>query len=280
MSKRPLLDRILARAEDDPNIMAVVMTGSRASLRRTPDEWSDYDVELICDAPAPLADDDAWFHALGDVLTFLRLSAEDGAHQTRLVIFSDGEIDFSLCGRDRLDGQAGSLCDLYRRGYRVLYDPDGITAVLPEPDGEHERRPPPTADEFDHAVRTFWFEAHHQAGYLARGELWALKFRDGTMKKYLRRMLEWRAVAADPEADVRHIGHGMRRWVGEEVWRDLHTAWAGFDAASSHRATVATCTLFGRYAREVAAAFGFEYRQRAEDLILERVRGVESGAPS
>jgi aminoglycoside 6-adenylyltransferase len=275
MGDHPLLDRILVWADEEPNIMAVVMTGSRASLRSPPDAWSDTDVELICDDPAPLAADDGWFHDLGDVLTFLRLSAEDGAHRTRLVVYTEGEIDFSLCGRDRITGQEDGLCDLYRRGYRVLYDPGGITAVLPQADGEHERRPLPTADEFDHAVRTFWFEAYHQAGYLGRGELWALKFRDGTMKKYLRRMLEWRALAVDPEADVRHIGRGMRRWVGEEGWRDLHAAWGGLDAASSHRATVATCVLFGRYAREVAAAFGFTYRQRAEDHVLGRVRGVE-----
>ena len=276
MGDHLLLDRILSWAKDDPNVRAVVMTGSRASGRGRPDDWSDTDVELICDDPSPLAGDDAWFHAFGDVLTFLRLSAEDGAHQTRLVVYTEGEVDFSLCGHDRLTGQQDGLGDLYRRGYRVLYDPDGIAAALPEADGEHERRPPPTADEFDHAVRTFWFEAYHQAGYLARGELWALKFRDGTMKKYLRRMLEWRALAADPDADVRHIGHGMRDWVGEEDWRDLHAAWGGLDAASSHRATVATCVLFGRYAREVAASFGFGYRPRAETHVLERVRGVEA----
>ncbi len=277
MSEQPLLDRILAWAEGQPNIGAVVLTGSRAARHRTPDVWSDTDVELICRDPSPLEEDDAWFHRFGEVLTFLRLEAEDGAHRTRLVVYPEGEVDFSLCGHDRITGQSGGLCDLYRRGYRVLYDPDGITAVLPEADGEHERRPPPTAHEFDHAVRTFWFEAYHQAGYLARGDLWALKFRDGTMKKHLRRVLEWRALARDPGADVRQIGHGMRGWVGEEVWRELHAAWGGFDAASAHRATVRTCLLFGRYGREVAAAFGYAYRERAEQVVLDRVRGVEPG---
>lgn len=193
------------------------------------------------------------------------------------MVYAEGEVDFSLCGPGRITGQAGGLCDLYRRGYRVLYDPAGITGVLPAPDGEHHRRPPPTAGEFDHAVRTFWFEAYHQAGYLARGDLWALKFRDGTMKRYLRRMLEWRALTHDPNADVRQIGHGMRRWVGEDTWRDLHATWGGFDAASAHRATVTTCVLFARYAREVAAALGFAYREGAEQRILERVREVEPG---
>jgi hypothetical protein len=35
----------------------------------------------------------------------------------------------------------------------------------------------------------------HIPPYLARGELWVVKFRDGTMKRMLLRLVEWDALA-------------------------------------------------------------------------------------
>ncbi|MCJ7726568.1 MAG: aminoglycoside 6-adenylyltransferase [Acidimicrobiia bacterium] len=273
MTDTPLLDRVLAWAAEDPNIVAVVLTGSRAALRRTPDRWSDVDIELICDDPAPLVEDDAWFHAFGEVLVYLRLLSEEGTHPTRLAAYSEGEVDFSLCGRDRIHSQASGLCDLYRRGYRVLIDKEGLTEALPEPDGRPISKQLPTEEEFRGAVSVFWFEAYHQAGYLAREDLWALKFRDGTMKKYLRKMLEWAAVTRDPDADVRQIGHGMRNWVDDQTWVDLHSVWGGFDADSSRRALMATIDVFRMVAREVGAALGFDYPESSDRQITERLTG-------
>ena len=189
-------------------------------------------------------------------------------------------MDFSLCGRDRIVGQAAGLCDLYRRGYRVLLDKQGVTGMLPEPDGRPEPRPLPTEEEYLHAVSVFWFEAYHQAGYLAREDLWALKFRDGTMKKYLRKMLEWAAVIRDPDADVRQIGHGMRSWVDDRTWADLHGVWGGFDADSSRQALMATVEVFRRVAREVAGALGFAYPESADRQITARTgRSAAQYAP-
>ncbi|MCB2224641.1 MAG: aminoglycoside 6-adenylyltransferase [Actinobacteria bacterium] len=272
-----VLGRIVAWAEAEPSVLALVLTGSRAALGGRPDEWSDLDVEVICDDPSALAADDAWPGTFGEVLVVVPLVAGDGDHATRLVIYPEGEVDFSLCGRDRIDGQAGGLTDLYRRGYRVLHDPGGITEVLPEPDGHHHPVPGPAAAEVERAVSVFWLEMHHLPGYLARGELWAAKFRDGTIKRYLRRMLEWRALLADPGADVRHIGRGMRGWVGEEEWAALHGVWGGFDAADAVRAALATIDVFGRVAREVCAAVGVAYPAEVERLVTGRLRGLGAG---
>ncbi len=271
MSESPLLERVVAWAEADPNIVALVLTGSLAAVHGRPDRWSDVDVELICDDPAPLIDEDVWLHRFGEVLVYLRLWSEEGDRQTRLVVYAEGEVDFSLCGRERITGQAGGLVDLYRRGYRVVFDKEGVTGGLPAPDGRPVPRPLPTADEYAFVVNNFWFEAHHMPGYLAREDLWALKYRDATMKQALQRMLEWRALVGDPGADVRQIGHRMREWVEAETWDDLHEAFGGFDAGSSRRALTATIRVFRRVATEVAGALGFDYPQDADRRITARL---------
>jgi len=271
MTDAPLLDRVVAWAEVEPNVIALVLTGSRAAINRTPDRWSDVDIELICDDPTPLTEDDTWLHRFGEVLVYLRLWSEERDRQTRLVVYAEGEVDFSLCGRGRITDQADGLVDLYRRGYQVILDKEGITGGLPMPDGRPVRRDLPTAEEYLYVVSNFWFEAHHMPGYLAREDLWALKFRDGTMKKALRKMLEWKALVGDPSTDVRHIGHGMRGWVGDDTWRELHGAWGRFDAASSRESLMATVEIFRRTAIEVANALGFDYPDEADRQITDRL---------
>lgn len=277
MSHQDLLDRIMAWAGADPNVLALVITGSRAAVHGRPDEWSDLDIEVICDDPAPLVGDDAWFHRFGEVLVYLRLMSEEGDRPTRLVVYAEGEVDFSVCGRERITSQYGGLVDLYRRGYRVVFDREGITGALPAPDGEHTQHPPPTAGEYREAVSVFWFEAYHLPGYIDREDLWALKFRDATMKEHLRRMLEWAAVAGDPGADVRQIGHRMAEWADPQTWADLHEAFGRFDAASSWRALLVTVEVFRRAARRVAAAYGFDYPEEADRRITERIVAAAPG---
>jgi aminoglycoside 6-adenylyltransferase len=81
----------------------------------------------------------------------------------------------------------GGLDDLYERGYAVLADPSGLAARLPAPSGRPPRLRPPTDAELRDGCLEFWYEAAHIPKLLARGELWVVKFRDGTMK----RMLLW-----------------------------------------------------------------------------------------
>jgi len=271
MTDTPLLDRVVAWAETDPSIIAVVLTGSRAAVHGWPDRWSDVDVELICDDPAPLIGDDGWLHLFGEVLVYLNLLSEGGEHPTRLVAYSEGEVDFSLCGRERITGQAETLVDLYRRGYRVIFDKEGVTECLPIPDGRPVPRDPPTADEYEYVVSNFWFEAYHMPGYLAREDLWALKFRDGTMKKALRKMLEWAALVRDPDADVRQIGHRMHDWVDPATWSGLHDAFGAFDEPSSRMALMVTIEIFRKTACEVADALGFAYPMEADRKITARL---------
>ena len=72
--------------------------------------------------------------------------------------------------------------------------------------------------------------------YLARGELWVVKFRDGTMKRMLLRLVEWDALARlGPEADVWRIGTHMRDWAAPDVWVDLHRCYAQSSARAAAR---------------------------------------------
>ena len=265
-----LLATIIAWAEANANVRALIMTGSRGRGDGRVDEFSDIDIEIIADPLELLIDDDAWFRSLGRVWVHLPTIIRE-RHETRLVFYDGGvKVDFSLCGRERVSTMVESktLDGLYERGYRVLLDKDGIAATLPAATGAFPTKELPGQADFAATVEEFWFEAAHIPRYILRGELWVVKFRDWTMKELLLRMLEWHAIArGDGPIDTWHIGTHMAAWVDDETQRELGAIFGAFDARSSWTALLATTSLFRRLATETAAATGLRYPIEADEGV-------------
>jgi aminoglycoside 6-adenylyltransferase len=280
VARDELLARIVAWAEADANVRALVQTGSGARADGSVDEFSDLDLEVVAADPGALAADDAWFEAFARMLVHLPLENERG-EGSRLVFYEGGaKVDFTLCACDRLTSLRAGLDGLYERGYAVLVDKDGLAAALPAPSGRPPLRRPPNQAELDSVVREFWFEADHIPRYLARDEPWVVKHRDWTMKTMLLRMLEWHAVAtaAGEPPDIWHIGTKLRRWVDARAWHDLGETFGRFDRASSRRALHATMRLFTRLTAETAAALGLEPRRDLAARVTAYALGLDERA--
>lgn len=273
-----LIKRLMAWAETNDNIRAVIQTGSSSRGPSAADLFSDRDLEIIARDLVPLLADDGWIHDLGNVMVAQHLANGDDP-DTRLVFFDGGlKIDFTIADRPRLDEmtETGHLNDLYERGYRVLLDKDGLADGLPAPNDAAPRRPLPSATGFVETVCEFWFEAAHMPTYLVRGDLWVVKFRDWTMKEMLLRMLEWHALATRGQGtDTWYIGTKMRCWTDAETWRDVNEVFARFDRADSWRGLVAMMALFTCLTRETAAALGLDYPVASEQSVTAYVLGFE-----
>lgn len=273
-----LLRRILAAAAADERIRAVVLTGSRARPGAA-DALSDLDVELIGDDTAPLAADEDWPTRFAPIIVQVADRTDGGP--TRLVIFAGGrKVDFSFKPRRFLAAitAAGTLPDLYERGYRVLLDKDGLTEGLPCATGTPRPQAPPTPEEFRATVEEFWFEAWHVGKYLARDDLWPAKFRDWATKELLLRMVEWDArTRRGWDHDTRHLGIGMAAWGNVEVWRRLHAAFGRFDAADAWSALAATTRLFGDLTRNVAAVLSYHTHDALERDVLALLADLRRG---
>jgi len=277
-SEHPRLRRILAWAHGEPDVRAVLLTGSRARDDGSVDPWSDHDVELYVTAPARFAATDAWFAALGEVWVALPLP-HPGGGVTRLVVFAPGEkVDFQVLPLAALELLAEEGLDpLHARGYRVLLDRDGVAARLPPPTRLSLEGGPPTQEAFLECCTVFWFEASQLPGYLARGELWVVKFRDWTLKQRLLQMLEWHAAARGE--DAWHIGTRMRAWACDEHWRRLHAAFGHFDARDAFAALQVTADLFAELSREVARRCGLPHPGEMEARVRRFVAQPLALAP-
>lgn len=274
-----LLDSIVMWGRSDANIVALVLTGSRARADGWADDLSDLDVEVVAIDVAALAEDDGWIHALGEVLVHLSLANEPGP-ATRLVFYEGGDkVDFTLCGRSRLQAMtvSGRLNDLYERGYRVLLDKEGLTRGLPAARGRRPSRRLPDQVDLDAVVTEFFFEAAHIPRYLIRDELWVVKARDWTMKECLVTVLEWHALAKSRGgADVSHMGAHMASWVDAHTWRELQQTYGRMNREDSWRALLATIGLFRRIARETAADSRLRYPDDIDARVTEYVKTFRS----
>lgn len=270
-----LLRRVVEWANQQPDIIALIMTGSHARRDATVDELSDYDLEIFTASPDRYTSSADWMAEIGKVWVSLPLTSSRGC-PTRLVIYEGGEkVDFSILPVRALEDvvSAQKLSELYDRGYRVLVDKKGLAARLPTPSYASPGGAQPTEAEFRAAIEEFWFEASHIPKYLQRDDLWVVKFRDWTMKELLLKMLEWHTVAMNEEHhDVWHIGTRMKDWVRPDVWERLHETFGRFDAADSWRALLATVSLFRDLARETAERLGYQYPQQVDDAISGYLR--------
>jgi aminoglycoside 6-adenylyltransferase len=262
-----LFELILAWAERDDNVRALILTGSSARDDGRNDEFSDLDLEVIARDPRPLRESDAWFEAFGEIWAMLRF--DELRYPTRLLIYDGGsKADFTVAGVDRIEEMRDTLDQLYERGYRVLLDKDGVTDRLPVASGRFPVISAPTQPEYDFVVEEFWFEAMHLPRYLTRGDFWVAQFRGWTMKTDLLKMLEWRAVSTQSEhVDVWHIGLHLDEWLDDQTYREVHNVFGHFDRDDQWRALLAICELFARVSRETAGALGLAYPESTERSI-------------
>ena len=278
MNQATLLQRVVEWANRQPDIIALIITGSHARRDDMVDELSDYDLDVFATNPERYTSSAGWMREMGEVWVYLPLMSSRGC-PTRLAIFEGGlKVDFSIFPVKWLEDSVSSqkLSQLYDRGYRALVDKRDLAAHLPAPSYESPARAQPTEAEFRAAIEEFWFEAAQIPKYLQREDLWVVKHRDWTMKELLLQMLEWHVISINGEhSDVWHAGTRMKDWVRPDVWKDLHEVFGLFDAADSWRALLATVSLFRNLARETAENLGYQYPQQVDDAIGGYLREFE-----
>jgi aminoglycoside 6-adenylyltransferase len=278
------LHRIVRMAERCGEVRMVVMTGSMA--RDAADADSDLDVELFTVEPERFAAASDWLDQIGSVVMVLPLTSPAEGAPARLAVFQDAgvprKIDITILPADLFveDRMAPPRADLYRRGYAVLLDKDGLSGQLRS---ALESTPPaeahlPAQDEFTAVVEEFFFEVMHILVCLRRGDLWTAKVRDAAAKGQLLQLLEWHARARAtravvPSPDTQHLGRGMSHWLDEEAWERLHGAFGQFDADSSREALHATVELFRHHALELAAWLDLAYPWTVDDAMSQRREG-------
>lgn len=278
-----LLARLIAWAEGEPGIRAVILFGSRARTDHPADEWADLDLILITENPEWYLHNADWVSRIDDYwLTFVEQSG-DGRVLERRVLFQGGrDVDFAFVPLPLIEQMIQSqippdLADMFRRGYHIVLDKDGLAArwlaVLPPP----ELPAPPSEAEFLNVVNDFWYHAVWSAKHLRRGEVWWAKGgSDDYMKSRLRQMLEWHARATRGAAyDTWLRGRFMEEWADPRAVRQLPEAFAHYEADDIWRALFVTMDLFRWVSLETAEKLHYAYPREGMEQAAEFTRRIK-----
>jgi aminoglycoside 6-adenylyltransferase len=271
-----LEDRIIAWAESQAPVRAILVIGSRARRDFPADEWSDLDLTVFAtDSERYLAGDD-WLHDIGQV--WLNLPHQTGSgHQEPLVHFEGGcKVDFVFFAVDDLRRmvESGKLEGIYHRGYYVLVDKDKLATQLPPSPFAPPPYEKPSEDLFTLAVNSFWHDAVYVARQIRRRNLWAANMRNAKMKEMvLLRMLEWHARAVNGwDYDTWYNGYLMSEWTDPQTWDELQSTFGGLGVVESWRALLAMMDLFRRLTVETASELGYTYPRFTDERFTRLVK--------
>lgn len=260
-----LVARLEAWAAAEANIRAVVVIGSRARADHPADEWSDLDLLLFADDPAPYWEDGAWLRHLGSpLLSFVEPTSDRRTIERRVLFDSGCDVDIVPIPAEALrgmfaDGIPPYMADIVARGVRVLLDKDGMLGILAQPAPPRPLPPAVTSAEFGNLVSDFWYHTVWVAKHLRRGELWYAKSgNDMYLKELLLRMLEWHARARGGQrTDTWMRGRFLEQWADRRAVAALPAVFARYDGEEVWLALLATMDLFRWVSLEAAEALGF-----------------------
>lgn len=286
-SEDEVLGRIVAWAEEQPLVRAVVLESSRAVAGAPLDRFSDYDILLVVAETRPFSEDNDWQRFLGEPLTRFGDAKETLGFTTyfRLVFYQDHtKVDYAIWPVELLRAvvERQESTDLLDWGYRVLLDKDGLAARLPAPTRTAHIPKKPTEREYLALIEEFWWEATYVAKNLWRDELVMARYNlDVVMRsELLLPMLEWRVeLDRDWSWKPGMAGRGLKRALPPDLWAAFERTYAGPGIPENWDATLATTALFRRVAREVGDALGYTYPQAMDDGVsayLETVRQLSA----
>jgi aminoglycoside 6-adenylyltransferase len=273
-------------ATQNKSLQLALVVGSRARSQPPADEWSDLDLILFFDDPAPWTGTNTWLEAFGEIELAYSHASPAGDVEW-LVLYASGlKADFMVARfpppvKNEADRREyllhGPFKEVLAFGLRLLVDKRGEFGELPEwiePAGAASLQEEAT---YTTHLHRFWMNCTRVAKFLRREDLWRAKMLcDCTMKQQLLTLLEWLALADGTSAgQVWYEGRNLPNWADSSALEVLPATFGRYESADLWRALHASMHLFQRLAQECSRHLGYPYPDDLEARIRERVDSIQ-----
>lgn len=282
--KEQVIARLIAWAQGQDAVRAMILTSSFAVPGAPVDAFSDYDIILVARDVRPFHEERGWLEAIGPVLALYNdpLREEEGCVLSgNITQFADGlKIDFTYWPVEMLQKVArkADLPDEFDAGYQVLLDKDNLALGLKPPTYHAYIPTPPSQREYLETIEVFFVDVIYVAKYLWRDDLMAAKeVLDYFIKQEnIRPMLEWHyEIEHGWKVKPGPIGRGMKKWLRRDLWKDLESTYAGAGLEENWAALEKTVALMRKAALEVGQRLGFSYPYEMERRALDYVEEIK-----
>ncbi|WP_238378860.1 aminoglycoside 6-adenylyltransferase [Halalkalibacillus sediminis] len=185
-----IIENFVLFSEEDDDIRAALIVGSRARKEKPADSWSDLDLVVFTQNPKPLLNEKEWLQKIGDPrITFLENTAVGGGTERRILFEGGQDVDFAVFPTTyikHLEKDTQAL-GVLAKGVRVLIDKDKMTdSLIESAKNKDKENHSISQEELNNFINDFWYHAVLAAKKLRRGELlYGKNISDSYMKNIL-----------------------------------------------------------------------------------------------
>jgi aminoglycoside 6-adenylyltransferase len=275
-SDKEMFDLILNFANQQDDIRAVILNGSRVNPEAKKDPFQDFDVACLVRNVAPFTKNPEIASYFGELMILQTPEdmgeppPENDGHYAYLMQFKDGtRIDLSFYPLDRAASLTEDSLSL------VLLDKDGLIPDLPPPSTRSYLPKPPDARSFHDCCNEFWWVSPYVAKGLWRDELTYARTMLEIVREQLMRMLTWYVgVNTGFQQSSGKMGKYLKKYLAQEMWAMLEQTYV--DALPDHTwdALLTMGELFRRVAKEVAGHFHFTYPEQDDRNVTNYLHHI------
>lgn len=279
-----ILEELIAWGEQQPDVRAMVLTSTRATGVSV-DQFSDYDVVLLCTDIQIRHNDKTWLQDFGDVVIAywddIHPEENSGLSVSGNVVYYPGtrKIDFSLWPVEIavwLADQSTLPAEL-DAGFQILLDKDQLTDAWPIPTRKGYELSLPTHAEYLTLVNDFLVGIPYVETALIRGELLPAKWvLDYDMRYvYLVPLLGWYAISIKGNsARIGNLGKGLSKLLPADIWSRFADTYAGVDVEVNRACLYQMVALFREVAEYVGKVIGCDYPAELHNRVIAHAKAL------
>lgn len=281
-TEKEMLDLIISTANEDDNIRAAYLEGSRVNPNADKDIFQDYDIEYIVRSTKPYRENKQWIDRFGKRLYMqypddnVYFESDPENFYGWLIQFADGNrLDLHVCTAEH----ALKSLDMYK----VLVDKDNIFGEKEMLSDEIFHVKKPRQEHFSCTCNEFWWCLNNVAKGLWRNEPeYVLEMIDFNIRPMLLRMLEWKiGFEHDFSVSCGKSGKYMKKYLPEEIRNRYLDTYSPADINEIWNSVFIMCDLFQEIAVEVSEKmnFAYDYTEAVNSRkYLEDVRNLPADA--
>ena len=281
-NEEQVLKQILDFAQNDENIRAVIMNGSRVNPNIQHDIFCDYDIICFVHDLEMYVRDKSWIPYFGEwvIMQFNRHDEQPENQYVYLMQFADGvRIDLSFARMNMIESSLEDSLTV------VLLDKDQSIPASLDPNESSYITKKPNQAEYDLVVNEFWWVSTYVAKAIWRNEPVTAKYLfEVIVRDCLNRMVAWYiAMQQDWQINVGKMGKKFGSLLPTEVWQELLLTYPGIEEDALWQALFRAGNLMRKFGVAVAENLKYTYHDQEDERVttyLHKVMNLPKDAQS
>ncbi len=265
---------IIDVAKNDDRVRAVLLNGSRANDKISPDKYRDFDIVYIVNDIESLISDKSWTSIFGEKLIWQlpdqmlvgKKSPEKAGTFAFLMLFTDGNrIDLTLLPENeiRANYKADSLTI-------VWLDKDNMFSNIGLPNDSDYLVKEPTEKEFLDTCNEFWWVCTYVAKALMRKEtIYSKDMLETVVRPMFMNVIAWHiGIETNFSVSIGKGGKFIKSFLAPDLYNQILQTYSDQALENNWKALFLMMDIFGQLARMLSGQLRFKYISADEENVV------------